>query len=375
MGGPSSGFADGQWGNCGRERRAVTANGPTNKPLRAHQHLAVNVIELWVGDLDTAALLLCDRFGFSQVGAKATSSGSQVADLRCGGVQLRLRQAGPAEDRVACHVGNHGDTVVDVALSCADADALAGAAAAHGLRVEQTPAGPKIEVLEDLAVAHTLHEGPRPEPGERADGLQMYDVDHITYCLPYGTASRVAEAYEAVFGLEQVDIGDFRDVGGVRAGMRSYVLWSPQLKVVLTEPLCEDSVGQTQAFLNVHGGPGLQHVAFSYVDLISAVELLRSRGVEFLSVPDQYFDQAKIRLDEETLPWEALRRLRILVDSDEKGLLLQLFTRPIFDRPTLFFELIQRMGSRGFGANNVRALFAAVEAASRNGVGQAGEAS
>lgn len=343
---------------------------------RVQPQVAVKRVELWVGDLEATANYLIERFAFKGVGRAAGDGGkSKVADLRCGGVRLRLRQGGSSNSRVSRHVARHGDTAVDVALACEDIDATLRRARAHGLGIEDSGAEPRIEVLDDLAISHTLHRRlPRPT-STRDNGLEMQEVDHVTYCVPRGAAQAVAEAYDAVLGLGQVDIADFRDVGGVDVGMKSYVLRSPGLKVVLTEPLIERSSGQTQMFLDAHAGPGLQHAAFSYPDLVSAVDRLRARGVDFLPVPVQYFDQAEVRLNDSTLSWEELRRLEILVDSDENGLLLQLFTRPIFDRPTLFFELIQRMGSTGFGGNNVRALFAAVQAAASQRPGETGAGS
>jgi 4-hydroxyphenylpyruvate dioxygenase len=165
-------------------------------------------------------------------------------------------------------------------------------------------------------------------------------------------------------GLGRIDVGEAEEVGGEAAGMRSAVLRSGSgFTVVLTEPISQASTGQTQRFVDAHAGPGVQHAALAYDDLVTAVESLRFKGVQFLPIPSEYYEQAQQRLPHRSIPWDALRRLGILVDADEQGLLFQLFTLPLTDRGTLFFELIQRSGGIGFGANNVQALFAAVQAA------------
>src|SRR5262249_9219416 len=151
-------------------------------------------------------------------------------------------------------------------------------------------------------------------------------------------------------------------VGGDAVGMRSTVLrCGAGLTVVLTEPASAGGTGQTQRFIDAHAGPGVQHAAIELDDICAAVETLRSRGVDFLPAPPGYYPAAKERVGDPSIPWDELERLDILVDADEDGLLFQLFTRPVVGRGTFFFELIQRSGASGFGANNVRALFAAVE--------------
>ena len=134
-------------------------------------------------------------------------------------------------------------------------------------------------------------------------------------------------------------------------------------KVVL--PINEPAGGlrksQIQEYLEFYGGPGVQHVALRTDDIVSAVDALRRRGIRFLAVPDTYYDDVRARLGHLDLPWNDLRRLGILVDEDHDGYLLQVFTENAGDRPTLFFEIIQREGATGFGAGNFRALFEAIE--------------
>ena len=144
----------------------------------------------------------------------------------------------------------------------------------------------------------------------------------------------------------------------------STVVWDGS-KVVL--PINEPAEGrrksQIEEFLDFYGGPGVQHIALRTDDIVTAVQALRDRGVRFLRVPATYYEDAKERMAGIDLPWEALAELGILVDRDADGHLLQIFTETLCDRPTVFFEIIQRHGARGFGEGNFKALFEAIERA------------
>ena len=322
--------------------------------------VALDALELWVGDLPRTREMLEATFGFAPLATQPVApEGEQALWLACGGVRLVLR-AGAA---IASHVAVHGDTVADVALTCADAEAVARRARDHGLLVERAGGVPRIDMTGDATIRHSLRPWPLVPVDDGPAAPAMLAVDHVTHCVEHGTADRIAEAYVAVFGLERVELGDFECVGDLATGMRSAVLRSPGLTVVLTEPLAPDGRGQTQRFVDAHAGPGVQHAAIACDDLCGAVEALRARGVRFLPAPREYYERSRERLADRPLAWDALQRLEILVDADDDGLLYQLFTTPIAERGTFFFELIQRSGASGFGANNVRALFSSVAAA------------
>jgi 4-hydroxymandelate synthase len=207
------------------------------------------------------------------------------------------------------------------------------------------------------------------------DSRRPRRVDHVAYCLPWGSAEPAAQAYEDVFGLRRIDTDSFDGIGDDGTGMRSIVLRSGlDFTVVLTEPLTPDGTGQTQRFVDAHAGPGVQHIALDFRDLIAAVKSLRLAGVEFLPIPADYYDRAAERLGDLPVSWSELRGLEILADADDQGLLFQIFTLPVTERGTFFFEFIQRAGATGFGANNVRALFAAVHATAANQPFRAGKA-
>ncbi len=328
------------------------------------RYLELDTVELWVSNLERTKQVLT-RFGFTDEATSEGRSDEDVARLVSGGVSLIVRQGTSDSSAIARHVAAHGDGVGDVNLVCDDIGALVDRALAHGLKTSTDGACAQIDLLGDGNILHTIRDRKisPSNPPNGDPGLQMRAVDHVTYCLPFGSLNHVARAYREVFGLEPVDVGDCREVGDTVTGMQSVVLRSARgFTVVLTEPMSATSTGQTQHFVQQRAGAGVQHVAIAYDDLAAAVQSLRSNGVLFLAVPHEHLEHSHRRLHDRALPWDALRREEILVDADEEGLLFQLFTRPITDGSGFFFELIQREGATGFGAANVRALFAAVEA-------------
>jgi len=328
--------------------------------------IAIDVVELWVGSIGHMTTAL-QPFGFEPDDTLTIDCGpdERATLLRCGDVCIVLREGLSATTPVARHVLRHGDGVGTLRLICADIYGMVERARAHGVHVTEAEDGARLDLLNDETIRHSVHRlATRPPASQRrVDGLFMRGVDHVTYCLPQGALDRVAAIYRNVFGLVDLDVGAAAEVGDDVAGMRSAALRSSSgFTVVLTEPRSAAGSGQTQRFLRAHDGAGVQHVAVAYDDLGAAVPQLRSRGVQFLSVPPDHVGVPPSRLRDRFRQWESLRRDGILVDENEQGLLFQLFTEPITDRGTLFLELIQREGSTGFGARNVRALFAAVDA-------------
>ena len=319
--------------------------------------VAFDFLELWVRDLDSTAHILATQFGF----AREENADENAASFISGHVTVRVRQGTSSAGPIARHVATHGDGVGDIALVCDDVESLAARALAHGLKTSVDGESVRIDILGDETILHTV----RPQKAARGSDLgilPMRGVDHVTYCLPFGTMEHVARAYRDVFGLEPVEVEQGGDVGDDDNGMRSTVLRSPPgFTVVLTEPMSATGWGQTQHFLRSHAGAGVQHAAVVYDDLIAAVQTLRSRGVPFLSVPQEHLERSHQRLHDHALPWTGLRREGILVDADSAGLLFQLFTAPVTADSSFFFEVIQRAGATGFGAANIRGLFAALD--------------
>jgi 4-hydroxyphenylpyruvate dioxygenase len=189
-------------------------------------------------------------------------------------------------------------------------------------------------------------------------------VDHIVGNVEKGKMNEWAEYYARVMGF--TNLVHFRDdqISTEYTALMSKVMWdgSGRVKFPINEPAEGKKRSQIDEYLEFYAGPGVQHLALLTKDILGTVRELRERGVEFLSVPESYYDEVRERFaDLKDVDVEALQRLDILADRDEEGYLLQIFTRPIMDRPTVFFEVIERHGSRGFGLGNFKALFEAIE--------------
>ena len=169
--------------------------------------------------------------------------------------------------------------------------------------------------------------------------------------------------YERVFGMTEMIHFSDDDISTEYSALMSKVVTdgSGRLKFPINEPAEGKRKSQIEEYLEFHNGPGVQHVAVATTDIVGTVAELRRRGVEFLTIPDSYYDEIPDRIGEIEEELSDLREQGILVDRDDEGYLLQIFTKPLGDRPTLFFEVIERHGSRGFGEGNFKALFEAIE--------------
>jgi 4-hydroxyphenylpyruvate dioxygenase len=169
--------------------------------------------------------------------------------------------------------------------------------------------------------------------------------------------------YNKVLGFHQFMSFDDKDISTEFTALRSQVMAHPEnlIKFPINEPAAGKRKSQIQEYLDYNMGAGVQHIALTTRDIIHTVSILRDNGVEFLSVPDSYYDRVWDRVGDIDEDRDEIRRLKILVDRDDRGYLLQLFTKPVEDRPTLFYEIIQRQGSDAFGKGNFKALFESIE--------------
>ena len=339
-------------------------------------------IEFLAGNAKQASFYYRRAFGFSPFAYSGLETGRRdLASyaLRQGKITFVLSTPLGAEAPGAKFLLRHGDGVRDIAFLVDDADRAFDEALRRGAGSGTAP-----RTLEDEhgAVRHaavqtygdTLHSfysdagyrgpflpGYVAAPGSEPDtGLLL--VDHIV-----GNVERMedwAGFYERVMGFSRYVTFDDKDISTEYSALMSVVMSddSQSLKLPINEPAPGRRRSQIQEYLDFNAGPGVQHVALRTNDILETVRELRARGVEFLDVPDTYYAELPARVGPLAQDIEALRALRILVDRDEEGYLLQLFTKPVEDRPTLFFEVIQREGSRGFGKGNFRALFEAIEA-------------
>ncbi|MEJ7616572.1 MAG: 4-hydroxyphenylpyruvate dioxygenase [Pyrinomonadaceae bacterium] len=188
-------------------------------------------------------------------------------------------------------------------------------------------------------------------------------IDHIVGNVELGGMNEWADFYSRVFGFKRYITFDDKDISTEYSALMSIVMSddSHAVKFPINEPAAGRRKSQIQEYLDAYRGPGVQHIALLCKDVIQTVSKLKANGVEFLSIPSSYYEELSERVGDIHEPINELRSLGILVDRDEEGYLLQIFTKPVEDRPTVFFEIIQRKGSRGFGKGNFRALFESIE--------------
>jgi 4-hydroxyphenylpyruvate dioxygenase len=195
------------------------------------------------------------------------------------------------------------------------------------------------------------------------EGTGLLGVDHIVGNVELGAMDRWVSFYEDVFGMREMIHFSDDDISTEYSALMSKVVTdgNGRVKFPLNEPAEGKRKSQIDEYLEYYGGAGAQHIAVATRDIVGTVEQLSARGVEFLKTPDAYYDEVPERVGEIAESLEDLRRLGILVDRDDEGYLLQIFTKPIGDRPTVFLEVIERHGARGFGDGNFKALFEAIE--------------
>jgi 4-hydroxymandelate synthase len=328
----------------------------------------IEYVEFYVHDKAAAVNYFGHSMGFA-LAAEWSGHGVDSALLRQGSAQLVIT-AGPG---VGEFLELHGDGVADIALTCDDVDATIASGVAAGV----SPLDPVFgnSALPGFGdVRHTLlplaPDGRRrPPPGrdwtsapaaQARPAERIRRLDHVAVCLPAGALAAYVAAYQQVFRLSEYS-GEYTELGD--QAMNSIVVRSPSFGVTLTllEQDATRSAGQIAAFIDRNCGPGVQHLAFEVDDIMPSVREFRGGGIDFLSTPATYYDMLADRIPEMRSEIADLRATYVLADRDEWGYLLQLFTYSPYDRNTLFYELIQRRGARGFGSANIRALYEAVE--------------
>jgi 4-hydroxyphenylpyruvate dioxygenase len=352
----------------------------SDNPLKLR---SIHHVELWTGNAKQAAYFYRRAFGFSQIAYAGLETGQRDRAsyaLAQGKARLVVTSPLDAGGAIAAHIAKHGDSVRDIAFLVDDADRAFEEAVRRGAEPAVPPAdrsdacgavrhaairtyGDTIHSL----ISYKNYHGPflpgfqtSEAAGEPVGILRM---DHIVGNVELGRMNEWAEWYAHVLGFQRFISFDDKDISTEYSALMSIVMSddSFSIKFPINEPAEGKKKSQIQEYLDFHHGPGVQHIALQTTDIIDTVSRLRRNGVEFLRVPDTYYDELPSRVGKVKEAIESLRALGILVDRDEDGYLLQIFTQPVEDRPTLFFELIQREGSRGFGKGNFKALFESIE--------------
>ncbi len=338
-----------------------------------------------VGNARQAAIYYQERFGFTPVAYKGLETGNRDASawvLRQGKITLVLETPLKPDHHHNTHLARHGDAVQDIAFLVDDVRRAWEWTTAHGARAVRGPEVREDEhgrvLLATIATygdtTHTFVQrdgyrgvflpGYAPiAPTQPVEGAGLEFVDHIVGNQGDREMERVAVWYEEVFGFHRIWTVDDKDVSTAHSALRSIVVASAneRIKMPINEPADGLKKSQIQEYVEANFGPGVQHAAMYSRDIVATVERLRRHGVEFLEIPDAYYETLLDRVGPIDEDVGVLRRHGILVDRDDSGYLLQLFTRPLQDRPTLFFEIIQRKGARSFGKGNFKALFESIE--------------
>lgn len=345
----------------------------------------IDHIELYVGNAKQAAHFYKTAFGFQSLAYSGPETGRRDrVSYVLAQDKIRLVLSTPLSpvSEMAAHIHQHGDGVKAIALTVPDAVAAFEETVARGAKPSFEPVTRRDEQGEVCLSAiqiygDTLHVFVEREqyagsflPGYApwqsaynppATGLRY--VDHMVGNVGWNEMNRWVNFYRDVMGFEQLISFDDKDISTDYSALMSKVMsnGTGKVKFPINEPAEGKKKSQIEEYLDFYKGPGVQHIAVGTGNIIETVGALQARGVEFLNVPSSYYDTLGERVGEIEEEVAELRRLGILVDRDEDGYLLQIFTKPVEDRPTLFFEIIQRKGARSFGKGNFKALFEAIE--------------
>jgi 4-hydroxyphenylpyruvate dioxygenase len=346
--------------------------------------LGIDYIQFFVGNAKQAAHYY-RSLGFTPVAYMGLETGTRDRASWCvqqGDVRLIFTGALGPESPIAEHVKVHGDGVHDVAFRVPDAEEAYRVALKRGAVGVVEP-----EVLEDesgkvvrAAIAtygETIHSlisrqdysGPffpgfqRVEGGGGIDGFGIKTIDHVVGNVELGKMQEWVSFYERIMGFTELRHFSDEEISTDYSALMSKVVWDGEgkIKLPINEPAEGKRKSQIEEYLEYYRTPGVQHIAMASDDIVATVEAMRAAGIEFLRVPGTYYEEAKERVPQISQQIDALQRNGILVDKDEDGYLLQIFTKPVQDRPTVFYEIIERHGAKGFGAGNFKALFESIE--------------
>ena len=350
----------------------------------------IHHVEFYVGNAKQADFYYRKAFGFSRAAYSGLETGNRETTsylLKQNNVNFVLTTPLSPEHPAAEHIKQHGDGVRDIAFLVEDADHAFNESVRRGAKAISEPSDRKDEngTVRHAAIAtygDTVHSffsyntksnghnysGPflpgfveQKVEGE-STGIML--VDHIVGNVELGKMNEWCDFYRDVMGFHRYITFDDKDISTEYSALMSIVMSDGQhnIKFPINEP-AESKKGksQIQEYIDFYRSAGAQHIALLCRDIRSTVAKLQDNGVEFLTVPDTYYDELPSRVGEIDEDIDSLRKLGILVDRDEEGYLLQIFTKPVEDRPTVFYEILQRKGCKGFGKGNFKALFVSIE--------------
>lgn len=341
--------------------------------------LGFDFVNLCVGNVHQSSHYFRTAFGFEPLWSSGPDGGIGAATISTmlgqGGVRLMLTTAVQDGD-VNEHIHRHGDSVRDIGLLVDDVDAAFERSTANGARPVSEPrqtmfgneavriaaVGTPADLVHSLVQRDSARVDASLHPTSAGDAVSpgFSRFDHVALAVEHDQLGPWVDFYQKAFGFtvthQELTATEY-------TAMQSMVVEnaSGTVRFPIMQPASGRRRSQIEDFLVHHRGPGVQHLALQCDDIGTTVRRIRSTGIQFLDVPDAYYDSLPSRIADWSEHMEILRSLRVLIDRDEWGLLLQCFTKSVTGRPTLFFELVQRQGARGFGKGNIRALFEAVE--------------
>ena len=348
-------------------------------PIKGYDH-----IEFFVGNAKQAAHFYDKTFGFKPIAKRGLETGCRDRAsyvMQQGKVRFVLTSAYVPDSEINRHCTLHGDGVKAIALEVADAAHSLTEAKARGATVIMAPTAQE-DADGTLITAEIKYAGDtvfrfverRNYRGAFAPGYQPIEsrgsasvglaaIDHVVANVHLGEMNHWVDWFERVMGFTNLCGFTDKDISTEYSALMSKVMedGSGKCKFPINEPAEGKRKSQIEEYLDYYCGPGVQHIAMNTGNIYETVAELRNRDIDFLRVPDTYYEYVRERVGDVGEDWDKLQELGILIDKDEDGYLLQIFTQPVQDRPTLFFEVIERHGSRGFGIGNFKALFVSIE--------------
>lgn len=354
-------------------------------PVRSIHH-----VQFYVSNALQASFWYCFNFGFKRFASRRSKSYSEVA-IKNGEIILTFKcSLRPDDVEIGPLCSIRGDFAKDVAFSVDDVNSIVAKVKEFGHTILEMPTeiGDENGMLKIARIAgsagsitHFLIQNidykgifmPGFHPindfnsGLNLSPISFNSIDHVVEAHKEHTLSDVTTWYNKILALQRFWSIDDQSVHTEFSALSALLVGNSdkRVKITLVEPVRKSTKGQVEEFLDYNGSQGIQHIAFSTDDICTVVDLVKKRSVEFLDIPDSYYDRLEQRLRSSPIniseDLQRIRELNILVDFDQKGYLLQIFTKPVQDRPTLFLEIIQRHNYDGFGAGNFKALFEAVE--------------
>lgn len=347
--------------------------------------LGTDHIEFWVGNAKQAAFFYQKAFGFTLVAYAGPETGVKEKAsyvLQQGKIRLVLTTSFNPDSEISQHVLKHSDGVKVLALGVDDAEkafyeTMSRGAKAHSQPKTTTDKFGEIKTASIHTYGETIHtfverknyKGPfmpgyiAAKPNFETESVGLDYIDHCVGNVELGKMNDWVKFYEDVMGFKMIITFDDSDISTEYSALMSKVVSNGNgfVKFPINEPAEGKKKSQIDEYLEFYRGAGVQHIAVMTHDVVKTVTELQRRGVDFLKVPSNYYDDLLARVGKIDEDLESLKKLGILVDRDDEGYLLQIFTKPVEDRPTVFFEIIQRKGAKSFGKGNFKALFEAIE--------------